>query len=666
MKIWSPPVSANQLSFIIVLVVVCALPHIQHISIWVSAFVFVIIGLRLLAWRKPDSLPGKLLLTLLTFGGVANVVIHQPQIVHRDTGVALLLSMLALKLLELRTRRDLYIVIFLCYFVIITQFLYNQQMWFAALMFLLVFCLTAFLYHLHFAHETVYRLALRNTAVICVQAIPIALAMFVLFPRFGAPLWSLGISSGSAVTGIGSSISPGSISELSRSTKIAFRVSFDADPPPVNQRYWRGLVLWDTDGYNWDSSKMPSVPAREVSYAKSGDSITYHVEMEPTQQRWLFPLELPAELPPGSEISSAFEVMRISPITEQTQITMVSFPEHQVTQLNDFERQRALSLPDNVTPRTRALAQQWIKQAGENNPEAVIDLALEHFNMNEFVYSLTPPALTENPVDQFLFESRKGFCEHYATSFVTLMRSAGIPARVIAGYQGGEKNPLDDYYIIRQSDAHAWAEVYLPGKGWERVDPTAAVSPERIEQSVDPAISPAGAPVQFQIDNDTVLGQLIRQFEFGMDALDRNWRHWIVGFNNKRQKSLLSGMGLGKLNMRGMGLVLSAFIVISLALLAIYLMRQQLHKDDPVLKIYRQAIKSLSRNGIEIQAFSGPVDIVKLTSRVNPCLRREAAYFFANYSDAVYGCQSPSSDQIKRLKLALKELRQAARRCRKM
>lgn len=614
------------------LIVTCALagaPHLMHLAHWISLFFIAVLGLRLLALRHPALLPGRLPLFLLTVGGLANVLGQYPILLGKQAGVALLTSMLALKLLEMRRRRDVYVLVFLGYFTLATQFLFQQEILLVGYVFLVLVGLTAILVDANRAVPAAQSTAAWARALsLLVQALPIALVLFFFFPRFESPLWDLGLEEQRAVTGIGDSISPGSISRLSRSREIAFRVDFEQQTmPPPAQRYWRGPVFWKSDGNTWREGESSSDPP--AALAAASDPLEYSVTLEPAPGNWLFVLDIPRQIPPRSRLSGDFQLLSDEPVKRRKRYRASSSLDYRTGPPGAGELSRGLQLPDNITPRMRELVAQW--QQNGASPAKVAESALRHFRQQPFYYTLYPPLAEQNPADQFLFETRAGFCEHYATSFTLLMRIAGIPARVVAGYQGGERNPLGDYLILRQSDAHAWSEVWLEERGWVRVDPTAAVAPERIEQplDLDQISGRIGAPVLFGRPDSNLIRTVVRHLSWGMDTINASWHRWVLGYSKDRQSWLMRFLGIGFL--QGTRLALGMVGATGITVLALFLViaYRSREKQDPVQAAYKRFCRRLERRGMARRDHEGPRDYARrvvgrwpeLGQRVDPIVR---------------------------------------------
>ena len=618
----------------ILLLTMAVAPHAQNLSLWLVGFYFILAGLRLMVVRQPGNLPGRFLLFLLTIGGVTNVFMHQSSGFVKDTAVGMLGVALGLKLRELRQRRDIYLPVLLGYFLIITQFLYSQSMALTAYLALTVFGLTTVLIEVNHVRPTARPyFSLRKALVLLGQSLPIMVVMFLLFPRLSGPLWNLGLDQSSAVTGLSGSISPGSISSLSRSRAVAFRVKFNGPVPEPVKRYWRGPVLWETDGRNWESGTFVGNGA--VSYRPKGEAIEYEVTMEPSRQSWLFSLDLPADIPANSSILPDYQILRNNPISHRIHYKQRSYLEYSTGEIKPEERQQGLRLPPNITPRMRWLVNRWTVEA--STQQDIVLAALGHFHQEEFIYTLSPPLLGANPADEFLFETRRGFCEHYATSFTLLMRLAGIPARVVAGYQGGEMNPHGDYMIVRQSDAHAWAEVWLEGQGWTRIDPTAAVAPERVERPIDVDALAEGAPVQFELIDPGPIANLIKQLALGADAINATWHRWVLGYSNKRQSQMLSMLGLDFLKGTALGIgmvVISSLVVL---IITIGILRKSNKATDPIVKIYQLFCRKLARRQLGRREHEGPRDYSQRVIRRRPDLRDPVSRIIDLYIGLRYG-----------------------------
>ncbi len=626
------PIPSQLLAALLLLLGALMAPHLANLTVAVPAFFYAAMTWRLVAIGRPNILPGRWLLLGLMLLAIALVVYSTGVRDGRLAGTALLVVMLGLKLLELRARRDIHVTLFLGYFLVLTQFLYNQSLWLAAYLFTGVIALIAIQVGLNRA-QVVMRGQLRNTAIMIAAALPIAIIVFVLFPRLQTPLW--GINADTATTGISNQMTLGDISQLSRSTATAFRVRFLGDAPPPEQRYWRGPVLWQTDGARWDSGRRIARPITPL--AARGPELDYEITLEPTGEYWLFGLDVVTETPNGTRLNSDFALVAEQRVNRRVTYQAASDTSLAIDRFTARERSLALQLPQTVSPRVRALAEQWRAETDPAQPRQLVTRALQHFRQQPFYYTLSPGLSEGDPVDDFLFESRRGFCEHYAGSFTLLMRLAGVPARVVIGYQGGEYNPRADHWIIRQSDAHAWAEVWLPDRGWWRVDPTAAVAPERIEQSIDPGLSEDEPAVVFQVDQRGLFGNLWREAGWLVDAVDLSWHRWIIGFTAERQQGLFELMGIRDL--RGLGLAAALLIGGAVAALLAYLISQLPAKRriDVLPALWQKFRQKLRQAGIDTAGWQGPDTLCRSAIDLYPNNAQELVAINRLYVQLRYG-----------------------------
>ena len=590
------------------------LPHFERLPLWITVLALLAMAWRVhIAWYG-GTLPRKWLLLLVVAAATAGIYVTYNTLFGRDAGIALLVVMLTLKLLEMSTLRDATIVIFLAYFVVLTNFLYSQTIPTAALMLVGVWVITATMIGLQYRQGTVrYQETLRLSGLMLAQAAPVMLVLFLLFPRVQGPLWGLPRDALSGVTGLSDSMSPGSFSQLSLSDVVAFRVQFQSEMPKPNQLYWRGPVLWYFDGGSWHMGL--SLENNSPSYSPGGAAVSYAVTLEPHYKRWLFALDLPAKLVPGSRFTSDYQMLANLPVRQRVRYEMTSHTSYRLGYegLSPLERRRGLQLPEGYNWRARALAQNMRRAARDDR--AMIDQVLGLFRNQQFFYTLTPPLLGENPIDDFLFNTKSGFCEHYASAFVFLMRAANIPARVVTGYQGGELNPIGNYLIVRQSEAHAWAEVWLEDSGWVRVDPTAAVSPQRVESGIAASV-PATDSLPLLVRGDA---PWLRNARFAWDSLANSWNQWVLGYNPDRQFWLLSRVGLDRATWQTLTMILVALTGLITAGFAIAMLRRFGRRPrDPVVKIYARFCRKLAKRGTARAPSEGPADFAERAARQLP------------------------------------------------
>ena len=586
-----------------------AAPHMPRLPWWLNLIALILFAWRVyLGWGE-RALPRKWLLTLFVAGGVFAVYLTYRTIFGRDSGVALLVLFLSLKLLELRHQRDAIVLILLTYFLALTNFFYSQTLPTAGLMLVSVLVNTASLVHFA-APRRALRANLKTAGVLLAQAAPVMLILFFLFPRVQGPLWGLPQDAYSGVTGLSDSMSPGLISRLSQSDAIAFRVKFQKDAPPMRQLYWRGPVFWHFDGRTWRPGEFR--PFGQLKFEASGAPYDYEVTLEPHNHNWLFALELAAKLPPGANVTSDYMLISRTPVRARMRYDMRSYTSFAIRGADEADEiRRGLQLPRGFNPKARKLAQSWA--ASINSDAAIAQKALSYFREQGFVYTLEPPLLGRDSVDEFLFGSKQGFCEHYASSFAFLLRAAGVPARVVTGYQGGDINPVDGYMIVRQSDAHAWAEVWLNGRGWVRFDPTAAASPVRVESGVAAAV-PATDPLPLMARTTLIW---LRGVRYNLDALANKWNQLVLSYNPERQREFLTRVGMSEPSWESMAMTLFWGVGGLLALLTAWLLRR-IRTADPVQRLWLRFCAKLGKKGSPRSAHEGPADFVARTAERYP------------------------------------------------
>lgn len=574
--------------------------HVSHLSAWVTALI-VAAGvwryqIEIRGWHMPRLLLLLPLTALVTIG----ILITYRGLFGRDASVALLAVMLALKLMETQTRRDTILLVFGGYFLTITAFLFNQSMLVGAFMLLPLAALTAVLIGIsHPNGDLGWRYQAKLSGSLLAQATPVMLVMFLLFPRVPGPLWGVPRDAYQGMSGLSDSMEPGAISQLSLSGAVAFRVEFQDKIPANAQLYWRGPVLWHFDGRTWrmDNSLLPP-----ESMQASTSLARYSVTLEPHNRNWLLMLDMPTRLPEDALQSHDGQVLSKRPVRIRIRYDGTSALSYALDpNLSDEKRRMALAIPEDINPKSRALAQQWVDEG--KTPGQIVQAALSMYREQPFVYTLTPPLLGANSMDDFLFNTRRGFCEHYAGSFAYLMRAAGVPARVVTGYQGGELNPVGNYLIVRQSDAHAWVEVWLEGRGWVRIDPTAAVAPQRIESGISSVPAAEALPVLARGDFS-----LLRKLYLNWDAVNNGWNQWVLGYNKQRQMELLSRLTGSQLSWQDLAVALIAFVAAVLLAIAFFLLRGQHGKRDPLQKLYAEFLRKLEKAGLKRQRHEGPQD----------------------------------------------------------
>ena len=637
------------------------MPHLPVLPLWTSAA-----AVGLLAWRTAITwrgwrLPSNWLLGLLMASSGVAVYLQFRTIFGKDAGVAYLVLLLGLKMLEMRARRDIFVVTFLCLFILLTSFFESQSIATGGHMLGALFLLVVAMISTHHGErEPTYGARCKIAAQLCALAVPLMAVLFVLFPRVQGPLWGMPADAFSGMTGLSDSMAPGSIASLSQSSEIAFRVQFDGPLPPQSARYWRGPVLNSFGGRAWRPGPLRGAPlvAPADIVPEPASLLRYNVTLEPNNQPWLFTLEAPAAAPQIAGVTTLvrpdLQVVAQNFIRERLRYEASS---HLVFRYGQNENRAVLRdslfLPAGYNPRTLDYARQLRTRLAADLPVdqratglLLVNAVLELFRRESFFYTLQPPLLGRDSIDEFLFDTRRGFCEHYASAFAVLMRAMGIPARVVTGYQGGEMNPVDGFLEIRQRDAHAWTEVWFADSGWLRVDPTAAVAPVRVEQGFAQALAPAGIANQLIANNNW-----LRYARFNWDAITNTWNQWVLSFNGDRQRGLFEGWGLGPFDWQKLLSVLIGVFALVLAGIGLSLLPRGT-KTDPVHALYSKYCARNARRGLGRGSAEGPREyLARIAGKLSADRLVQARIITELYEQLRYAPpQSRSGDAFARFK----------------
>lgn len=602
-------------------------PHLEHLPPQIAALAALLVGWRTFLAVGGRALPPRFILVGLAAAIVAAVLVEFHQFFGKEPGVALLAGLLGLKLLETRSIRDGRSVVLLCLFLQLAQFLYRQDLTIAALSGLGALGTVASLLALQ-GSPAPFRHRLGDALRLLAQALPLMLVLFLLFPRVQGPLWGLPADAYSRVGGLSDTMAPGDLARLGESADIAFRVEFQGDPPPASERYWRGPVLTKFDGHTWRAGFLQIADA--PPYQPRGPAYAYAITLEPHNQLWLLGLDFPAATP-QARFSSDFQLVAREPVQSRRRIELVSYP-HTPVGLDEsaLTLRQALMLPPRLNPRTVALGQRLRDQAA--TPDDIPPLAIDYFRRAGLMYTLEPAPLARDDVDAFLFDTHQGFCEHFAAAFVVTLRAAGVPARVVTGYQGGEFNPIDGTLVVRQSDAHAWTEVWLAGRGWVRIDPTAASAPRRIDGGLAAAL-PDSARLPLLVRADLPWLHALRN---RLDALGNSWNQWVLGYNPARQRDLLSTLGVGNPDWQPLAALLAGACTVVMAALTAWALRKRT-RADAIDRAWHKVCERLSAAGLPRAAWEGPLDYADRVTRTRPDLAIPFATLAADYAHLRYG-----------------------------
>lgn len=609
--------------------------HAPHLPIWLCIAAPAALIIRVVLRRRGMG-PAPLLVRLpAAFLLLVLVVLHYGTLFGREPGSALGCGLLALKLLETEHPRDARVAIGFGGFVLMSALLFTQSLVFTVGVSLTLILLLAALVSLQPA-PTDRRHPLRGEfrvgAILLACGLPLAAAGFVLVPRLSTPLWGGNDRSSEGRTGLSDSMQPGALTDLLTDDSPAFRVRFDAAPPQPAQRYFRAVVLSDFDGATWTRGEF----VRTEDAERDGAPVDYVVTLEPTDRRWLPTLDLPFVAPSGARFSSARELIADDIVSQPREYRVRSSSRYTFApKLSTQERARALALPERFDPKTRALAADW--RAANADDIGVARAALDLFHAS-FKYTLHPPLLGRDSIDDFLFSTRQGFCEHYASAFVVLMRSAGIPARVVTGYQGGWWNDSGNYLLVRNSDAHAWAEIWIAGRGWVRVDPTAAVSPARIELGAA-AANDAASWAQ---------SDWVRAFRNRFDRVNGWWTQAVIRFDALRQRGLLTPFGVDNANQGDLLIALSVVLAIVLLLATIWAMRDSKPPRDDALDAAWAALgRRLERAGVDPRPSEGPLDLLVRARAALPTSAATLNGLVGDYVALRYGVSEPVPERVR-------------------
>jgi len=642
-----------RLTAVAVLVAVSA-PHMlreEGLPLWVTAGFLALTGVRTLAELAGRPPLPRWLVWVLAPLVCAPLPVAFHYHLSRDLFLALLTLLVGLKVLEARSLRDWAVTVLLSQFLVLTNFLYSQSVPAAVYLVAAVWLGLVALADLADGVGTAPPAANGRLALtLLAQALPLTAVVFLLFPRIQGQLWSVPQPASLGLTGLSEELAPGTVEQVVLSDAVAFRVAFAGPPPALTGWYWRGLVLEATDGQRW-WWEVAGYRDAEAEPMTADDAVAYTVTIEPHGKRWLFALDLPAVAPVGARLWPGRQVLG-APVRERRRYTAQSYLRYRTGELSGAERDKNLAVPP-ASDRVRQLAAGW--RAGAADDAAVVGQALEHFATGGYVYTLAPAVTGPEYVEPFLFDTRQGFCEHFAGSFALLMRLAGVPSRVVVGYLGGEPNPLGEFWVVRQAQAHAWAEVWLSERGWVRVDPTAVVQPERLTGRVDNRAGSAAAVRYVGPPSDWVLRSL-RHLRTLWDAAENTWDQWVLGYDVARQARLLRHLGIANPTWRhltvGLGLVAAA-ILAALAALAAW---QALPGGDPVQREYRRFCRRLARRGVPRLPAEAPLAYARRAAAAWPDQAKPIADLMALYLRARYG-PAPLPSAPRHLRRAIRRLR---------
>ena len=556
------PREARDTLFLLAVIAWTVLPHVSHLPVWTTLLTTVV-----LLWRgrlaiAGGALPSRWILLAVLALAIGLTFWSYRSLLGKEPGVTMAVTLMALKTLELRARRDAFVVFFLGFFIILTHFLYSQSMPVAVAMLISIWGL---LTGLVLAHMPVGQPSLRQAGGLAARTAlfgaPVMALLFVLFPRIG-PLWGVP-QDGISTTGLSNSMKMGSMTEVARDESVAMRVRFEGRAPAPPDMYFRGPVLTRFDGVEWRPLGLPfapaSLPERRPELVTRSPAIRYEVTLEPLRVASVPLLEATSEVQPveGFRISAREDLQWLGerPIYERLRVSAEAHIQFALgSSRRSGEVQESLELPPNFNPRTLAWVRALRSEPALRNANATTfaQAVLAHIRTGGYDYTLSPGEYGADAVDEFWLDRKTGFCEHFASAFVVIMRGAGFPARIVTGYQGSDQEPVDGYHIVRQSSAHAWAEYWQNGRGWLRADPTAAVAPDRIGRSSRLEVKPGLVAGAFAAMNP----QLFNDLRSAWEAVNNRWNQWVLNYTRGQQLDVLKNIGFSSPGWEDLALLL--------------------------------------------------------------------------------------------------------------
>ena len=587
------------------------LPHLGHLPWWTGVLTAAVLMWRARLALRSGTLPGRWPVVAVLVLAVALTWWSERSLLGREAGVIMLVVLMALKTLELRARRDAMVVFFLGFFLVLTHTLYSQSLLVTLSMAVSTWgLLTALvLANMPVGKPTLWRaasLAARSVLL----GLPLMAALFVLFPRIG-PLWGLPQDSVGR-TGLSGSLRLGGVANLANDDSIAFRVRFTGAQPSAEALYFRGPVLTRFDGREWLQSfrALARQDGAPTGLQLLGNPVRYEMLLEPLRLSVLPLLDVTPNLPGSAPLLPDWGLWQGADLlwhadrllNERLRLQAQAWPRFQHGLQADEGELRALRLlPTGANPRTVAWARQLRAQLAGADARTLAAALQAHIRQADYVYTLQPGLYGEDEIDEFWLDRREGFCEHFASAFVVLMRAMGVPARLVTGYQGAEPPDADGFRIVRQSHAHAWAEYWQPGAGWQRADPTAAVAPERVRSSRALPVQPGLVGGALRSMNPALADQLRRTWEL----LDSRWTQWVMGYSRTRQFDLLQSLGVARPDWTDLLRVLVGLLSVAAAGAALWAWQDR-RRLDPWQALQQRLIKRLQTVGVQAAHHDAP------------------------------------------------------------
>ena len=634
------------------------LPLYFFVPIWIAILNSIAAAAIWYSHRKTSFKVTRPLKLVITITAIIAIFIVFRKFSGKDAGIALISAMYGLKVLEINSRRDANLLLSLGFFMIVAGFLFSQKPLIAIYQFIpVLMILNAFIALNSIDRPSLFKSSFKNVmkdlGKYLVFALPIMIVLFLFFPRLSGPIWRMpGVSS--AASGVSDTMSPGEISSLQLSDEIAFRVKFSDNKPADQALYWRMLVLDKFDGLAWSrSGAIPFSSPQQVS--SEIDTFDYSITLEPTKLNYLVTLDRPVSLPKNGRMVKDYTTFTRFRIRDRIRYQLTSAPSLTIDPtLGNFHRTQYTRLPTDGNQRSL----NWARQQRQlfNSDDEYLQALLRRINRQEYFYTLTPPIMDEDTIDSFWFDNQTGFCEHYSSAFVFMARAANIPARIVIGYQGAERNPLTDYLIVRHANAHAWTEVWLADRGWVRIDPTAAIAPHRVEQRL---LGDYRQRLSLFDEIDIVdldeIG-LFKQLDYWFDQVNTSWNDWILDYNSQRQRQLFANWGMQGITNEQLVIIMIILICGFVGFISIRAFHQR-GTIDPVEKAFANLVrKFVALQLIDDKQQLGPDDLLELLKAEDQSKYQRHIQALKNYIKVRYQTKNANGEQIKALVKQLKSL----------
>jgi len=648
------------------LIGVAVIAHFSIANIIIAGFAFVVYALKFSAIFYNKKSPPSYVMLLMLILSIAMAFFFYGLFNGKAASVSIVALLVTLKFVESKTLRDYYVVCILLYFLAASAFLFNSSIFTIICVVIYTIAITGILIKMSTPSQINVSFSLKESGKVILKALPLTIFLFFFFPRIQGDFGFLPSYEQSDTQGLKDSLVAGEMASSAFDNALAFRVQFEGEMPPSSQLYWRSKVMPIERDFQWEvldvrNRNFVSGRRKQNALDLSNGSTKYDILHEPSQDKFIPYLDYLSGLNRGKILDdySVFdEKPKNSIFTYKGSSTLTpSLPE--TTKLNEAQ---LLSTQSKPTARLQELIGKWRGQTTDQ--EELVRLVLQYFNQQQFSYTLTPPGLDETSrLDDFIFNSRAGYCEHYASAFTILMRWMGIPSRIVVGYQGGKVNKTGNYLEVRYSDAHAWSEVWIYDQ-WRRVDPTGVISPERIEFGMDAltelwdgnSFSNATGRALSDIINPTGAARHLQRLKDSWNNISYQWNKWVVNYNHEKQRDLLDSIGFKNKNSLTALVGFVIFGVLGFLLFYFWQLIPKPAKLDELQKAYFSFTKKFNKVGVHRLVSDTPDDFRKKSSQRCPIFKDEIDHIINTYQQLRYGPEA--SDNTKRLEAFKRQVKQ--------